>query len=145
MSRRVTIVGAGAIGGTVGAYLARAGHDVLMVDAAADHVAAMQRDGLEIQAFDETFRTPLEAATPDGLEGPLELVLLAVKAQHTEDAVARLARLLAVDGTVVSLQNGLCERALMGMRVVDWPGASQPEVFQAVRAAILTRLWARTP
>jgi 2-dehydropantoate 2-reductase len=112
MSRRVTIVGAGAIGGTVGAYLARAGHDVLMVDAAADHVAAMQRDGLEIQAFDETFRTPVEAATPDGLEGPLELVLLAVKSQHTEEAIARIAPLLTESGTVVSLQNGLCERAI---------------------------------
>jgi 2-dehydropantoate 2-reductase len=112
MSRRVTVVGAGAIGGTVGAYLARAGHDVLMVDADADHVAAMRRDGLEIQAFDETFRTQVEAATPDGLEGPLELVLLAVKSQHTGEAMARIAPLLTESGTVVSLQNGLCERAI---------------------------------
>jgi 2-dehydropantoate 2-reductase len=112
MTGRVTIVGAGAIGGTVGAYLARAGRDVLLVDADAAHVAAMQRDGLEIQAFDETLRTPVAATSPDGLDGPLELVLLAVKAQHTGDAIARLAPLLAHDGTVVSLQNGLCERAI---------------------------------
>jgi 2-dehydropantoate 2-reductase len=113
MTGRVTIVGAGAIGGTVGAYLARAGRDVLLVDADAAHVAAMNREGLEIQAFDETFRTPVAAATPDDLEGPLELVLLAVKAQHTEAAMARIAPLLADDGTVVSLQNGLCERAIV--------------------------------
>ena len=44
----VTIVGAGAIGGVTGASLARAGHDVLLVDQAADHVAAMNEGGLEI-------------------------------------------------------------------------------------------------
>ena len=42
----VTIVGAGAIGGVTGACLARAGHDVLLVDQAADHVAATNERGL---------------------------------------------------------------------------------------------------
>ena len=44
----VTVVGAGAIGGVTGAALARAGHDVLLVDQAADHVAAMNARGLAI-------------------------------------------------------------------------------------------------
>ena len=42
----ILIWGAGAVGGTLGAYLARAGEDVLLVDIAQDHVDAMNRDGL---------------------------------------------------------------------------------------------------
>jgi 2-dehydropantoate 2-reductase len=109
---RVTIVGAGAIGGTVGAYLARSGAAVEMVDADAAHVFAMAQKGLTIQGFDETFTVPVEATSPARLSGPLEVVLLAVKAQHTADAVASVAPLLTADSTVVSLQNGLCPRTI---------------------------------
>ena len=57
MSRKDILVwGAGAIGGTVGAFLIRAGEPVLFVDRAGDHVDAMEREGLAVtgpQAFDE--------------------------------------------------------------------------------------------
>jgi 2-dehydropantoate 2-reductase len=109
---RVTIVGAGAIGGTVGAYLARSGTAVEMVDKDAAHVAAIAENGLTIQGFDETFTVPVEAINPAQLSGPLEVVLLAVKAQHTADAVTSVAPLLTADSTVVSLQNGLCPRTI---------------------------------
>ena len=109
---RVTIVGAGAIGGTVGAQLARSGTAVELVDADATHVAAMTEKGLAIQGYDETFTVDVEALTPDKLSGPLETVLLAVKAQHTADAVRSFAPLLTPDSTVVSLQNGLCPRTI---------------------------------
>ncbi|MCB0065340.1 MAG: hypothetical protein KDE19_24615, partial [Caldilineaceae bacterium] len=49
-----TVIGAGAIGGTVGAYMARAGLDLLFVDADAAHVAAMNQDGLTIRGYEET-------------------------------------------------------------------------------------------
>jgi 2-dehydropantoate 2-reductase len=109
---RVTIVGAGAIGGTVGAYLTRSGTAAEMVDTDAAHVAAMAGNGLTIQGFDETFTVPVEATSPARLSGPLEVVLLAVKAQHTADAVSSIAPLLTADSTVVSLQNGLCPRTI---------------------------------
>ena len=44
----ITIYGAGAIGGLAGAYLARAGEDVLLVDKVAEHVDAINRHGLRI-------------------------------------------------------------------------------------------------
>ena len=50
------VVGAGAIGGTVGARLARDGHDVLLCDADAEHVAAINRDGLAIEGPVEQLR-----------------------------------------------------------------------------------------
>lgn len=117
---RYTIVGAGAIGGTVGAYMARAGHDVLFVDAAADHVAAINERGLTIKAFDETFTVHAPAITPDKLAGPLDAVLLATKAMATESAVRTVLPHLADDGFIVSVQNGLNE-----LTIADIVGAER--------------------
>jgi 2-dehydropantoate 2-reductase len=103
------VVGAGAIGGTVGARLARDGHDVLLCDADAEHVAAVNRDGLTIEGPVEQFTARVGAVLPDALPDRLERVLLAVKAQDTAAAMAAIAPRLAADGYVVSLQNGLNE------------------------------------
>jgi 2-dehydropantoate 2-reductase len=113
---RVTIIGAGAIGGTIGAHLVRSGHDVLLVDAAGDHVDAVNRDGLRIEGRD-TFTVRVPAVAPDGLPGalerrPLGTVMLAVKAMHTASALEAVAPLLPADGYVVSMQNGLNERVI---------------------------------
>jgi 2-dehydropantoate 2-reductase len=105
----IVVWGAGAIGGTIGAHLIRAGHDVLFVDRAADHVAALARSGCRITGPIVEFRVPARALTPDRVEGPFETVLLAVKAQDTAAAVAALAPHLAAGGCVVSVQNGLNE------------------------------------
>jgi 2-dehydropantoate 2-reductase len=106
---RYTVFGAGAIGGTVGAHMVRGGESVLFVDKDADHVRAMQANGLTIRGFSETFSVPVEATTPDALPDTLETVLLSVKAPATEDAVLSFKDRLAPDGCVVSLQNGLNE------------------------------------
>ena len=103
------VVGAGAIGGTVGARLLRAGHDVLLCDADPDHVAAINADGLTLEGPLERFTVPARAVGPDDLPEDLGTVLLAVKHQHTRAALARIAPRLAGDGCVVSLQNGLNE------------------------------------
>ena len=48
MATRILIWGAGAIGGSVGAWLKRAGHDISFVEVAAEHVAAIRSPGLRI-------------------------------------------------------------------------------------------------
>jgi 2-dehydropantoate 2-reductase len=103
------VFGAGAIGGTVGAHMVRAGEAVLFVDQDVEHVRAMQQRGLTIRGFDETFTVRVDATTPDSLPDSLHTVLLAVKAPATEAAVRSFADRLAPDGCVVSLQNGLNE------------------------------------
>ena len=103
------IWGAGAIGGTIGAHLARAGHHITLVDRAQDHVAAMSTAGLRIEGPLAEFVVRIPAFTPDALQGEFEHVLLAVKAQDTEAATRALARHLSADGYVVSAQNGLNE------------------------------------
>jgi len=108
----ITVYGAGAIGGTTGAALARAGHDVLLVDSHAPHVEAINRHGITVERKEGETTVPARAITPDALGHDLELVLLAVKSQHTPDALTVLAPRLALTGTIVSLQNGLSEELI---------------------------------
>jgi 2-dehydropantoate 2-reductase len=111
---RITIVGAGAIGGTVGAFLAKGGEEVLFVDLVREHVDAINQRGVTITGRAE-FTAPARATTPDALRGPLEWVFLSVKAQHTEEALKPIAPLLGPQSYVVSLQNGLNEERIAAL------------------------------
>jgi 2-dehydropantoate 2-reductase len=110
--RPITIIGAGAIGGTVGAFLADSGYDVTLVDVVSEHVEAINRDGLRISGIRGDRRFPVKAVHADELEGPLGATFLCVKGHFTESAIARYAPLLAEDGFVLSLQNGLNEEII---------------------------------
>jgi 2-dehydropantoate 2-reductase len=112
MDERILIWGAGAIGGSVGACLARAGHDVTLVDVAAEHVAAIRSGQLRITGPVMGFAVTVPAFTPSDLQGTWQRIFLAVKAQHTEQATRALIPHLAQDGFVLSLQNGLNERII---------------------------------
>jgi 2-dehydropantoate 2-reductase len=105
----ILVWGAGAIGGTIGAHLVRAGEDVTFVDRDRDHIAAMQREGLTINGPIAEFTVPAKAVTADQLQDRFARVLLCVKAQDTEEAARTLARHLTEDGYAVSAQNGLNE------------------------------------
>ncbi len=109
---RCLVWGAGAIGGAMGACLARAGHDVTLVDVVAEHVEAIERDGLRVDGPITAFTRRVPAFTPETLRGSWETIVLATKAHHTEAAVAALRPHLADAGCVVSAQNGLNELAI---------------------------------
>jgi 2-dehydropantoate 2-reductase len=109
---RSLIWGAGAIGGTLGAYLARAGSDITMVDTAAEHVDAIARDGLRVTGPIDEFTVPVPAFTPQMLSGTWDEIILATKAHHTDIAIRALLPHLTAGGYVVSAQNGLNELAI---------------------------------
>ena len=109
---RSLLWGSGAIGGTLGAYLARAGHDVTMVDTVSEHVDAMRARGLRITGPIDEFVIPVSAHTPNDLRGTWDIIVLATKAHHTEGATHALAPHLSPEGYVVSAQNGLNELAI---------------------------------
>jgi len=111
-SDRILIWGAGAIGGTVGAYLRRAGLDITAVDTNEAHVRAIRERGLSITGPIESFTQPLPAYTPAELSGVWDTIFLCVKALHTESAARQLLPHLASNGVVVSLQNGFNELAI---------------------------------
>lgn len=137
MADPILIWGAGAIGGSIGAWWARAGHDVLLVDTVEEHVQACRGMGLAIEGPVESFQVQVPALTPEEVKGEFRRVVLAVKAHHTEVALDAVAPHVAEDGFVLSAQNGLNELTIarrigeartMGAFVnfgADWHGPGQ--------------------
>ena len=109
MTESILVWGGGAIGGTIAAYWARAGIDVLLVDIESDHVTTCRNRGLEISGPVDEFVVRIPAVTPDEVLGRFSRVILAVKAQHTRAAIEMIRPHLTADGFVVSAQNGLNE------------------------------------
>lgn len=105
---RFVIHGAGAIGGVIGGRLFQAGHDVTLV-ARGDHLRSLQRSGLTVRSPDAAVSLPIPAvgspADADLADG--DVVVLAVKSQHTAAAVADLARVAPPGIAVVCAQNGV--------------------------------------
>jgi len=108
----VLIWGAGAIGGTIGAFLTRADLAVTLVDTVTPHVDAMNANGLTITGPVDAFTTPVRAVTPDRVAGTWRCVLLCVKGQDTRTATRMIEPHLCADGYVASIQNGLNEAAI---------------------------------
>ncbi|MGE5728359.1 MAG: ketopantoate reductase family protein [Gemmatimonas sp.] len=116
---RTLIWGAGAIGGTLGAHLARAGNEVTLVDNVPEHVDAINRDGLRITGPIADFAVPVPAFTPDALRGEWDTIVLATKAHHTESAAIALLPHLSARGCVISAQNGLNELTIAEVAGAD--------------------------
>jgi 2-dehydropantoate 2-reductase len=110
---KLTIIGAGAIGGTIGAHMFRAGHDITLCDADADYVAAIKKNGLQIEGPVNEFTVNIPAITPDELPDTIEHAIVAVKSLHSASAAALLRDRLSPDGYVLTVQNGLTADALI--------------------------------
>ncbi|TLS36257.1 ketopantoate reductase family protein [Pseudalkalibacillus caeni] len=114
----ITIIGAGAIGGVLGAYLTRAGEQVVFCDIDKEHVKTINARGITIEGPDERFTAESVAFTPEELllyKNKLETVFLCVKAHHTKQALEPFLPLLTSESQVVSFQNGLCERTIASL------------------------------
>lgn len=104
---RIHVIGAGGLGGTMAAGMARGGVDVAIVDREREHVEEVRRAGLRVTGHGGEFTVRLPAFHPEEVNGPLHAVFLSVKSQHTIEALEFVAPRLAPDGFVLSLQNGL--------------------------------------
>src|SRR5882724_13472956 len=110
----ITIFGAGAIGGTTGAALAEAGHDVLLVDNHAPHVEAINAQGLTVEREGKATTTRVRAVLSGDLGQGLDLVMLAVKSHHTGDALGVLVPRLAAGGPGGSPRTGFAGGKIAG-------------------------------
>jgi 2-dehydropantoate 2-reductase len=100
------VIGAGAIGGYVGACLARAGRRVTLVAHGA-HAEAMRERGVLVKsALGEFTAHPAVAREMSSL-GPVDVVLLTLKAHQIAAALPGLSALLGPETAVVSMQNGI--------------------------------------
>ena len=108
--RRIAIVGTGATSAGFGADMVNAGLDVAFIEQWPAHVEAMRAHGLRVEMPDETVTTPVaafhlcEVAT---LREPFDVVLIGVKGYDTRWACQLIEPLVAADGLVVGLQNGM--------------------------------------
>ena len=108
----ITVIGAGAIGGVIGAHLIKEGNLVTFCDINEEHVKHINNNGLQIEGPYESFIVKAKAVTPKELvheNKVIDILFLCVKAQHTIDALNPLVHLLTKESIVVSLQNGLNE------------------------------------
>ncbi len=103
---RFAVVGAGAIGAFVGALLARSGEDVTLIARGA-HLRAMQERGLRVNGALGEFEVRVVATDDPATVGPVDIVLLTLKAHSLTEMAPRLAPLLGSETAVVSAQNGL--------------------------------------
>lgn len=105
---RFIIYGAGAVGGVMGAGLARAGSEVVLIARGA-HRDAIARDGLRLIAPDATvdFAIPVVGGPAEITFGADDVVVLAMKTQDTLDALNVLAASAASTTPVVCAQNGV--------------------------------------
>jgi len=111
---KIVIVGAGALGGFVGALLSEAGVDVTLYDVRADYVAKVAAEGLVIvpAAGQAKEYKPKIVSDLAGL-GPADAVIIATKAFHTK-AAAEAAKPVINDSTLVcSFQNGYGNLAVL--------------------------------
>jgi 2-dehydropantoate 2-reductase len=103
---KFAVAGAGAIGGYVGACLARAGHDVALFARGA-HLQAMQQRGLRVLSDDGDFEVrPNITGELDSL-ADADVIFLGVKAHALTELAPRLAPIISTQTTVVSMQNGI--------------------------------------
>jgi 2-dehydropantoate 2-reductase len=104
---KVAVVGAGAMGCLYGAALHRGGAEVVLVDVNAEHIAAINANGLELDTRTGVERLPLPARRPEELREPVDLVLLFTKTFHTDGALEGVAAAIGPGTHVLTLQNGL--------------------------------------
>jgi 2-dehydropantoate 2-reductase len=119
---RIAVVGAGAVGGLAGGHLARAGHDVTLIDGWPEHVAAIRSSGLVLARPGAEDRVPVAALHVGEVQSlharPVDLAFVCVKLYDTDWATALVAPYLAPSGFVVTMQNGLIEERVAA--IVGW-------------------------
>ena len=124
MTKRIAIVGAGALGGYVGGSFARLGLDVTLIDPWPEHVETIRSHGLELDGLtpEEKFTVKpriLHLTEVQSLaKTPVDVAIVAMKSYDTLWATALIAPYLSEQGFVVSLQNCMNEETIAG--VVGW-------------------------
>ena len=108
MGDRIGIMGVGAVGSYLGAFLTREGHDVTLIDMWGQHVDTMKRDGLSVSGAQGEFNVQVNAvhlAEAQQIKEPFDIGFLCVKSYDTEWAAHFFKRYISATGVVVSAQN----------------------------------------
>lgn len=106
---KIVMLGAGALGSTIGGTLAMGGNDVHFVDMWQEHVDLINKDGLHMTNEKEGWYVRVDARTTADTIGEADLVIVLVKSFATKQAVEQLKQtnVIGKNTLVMSLQNGL--------------------------------------
>lgn len=104
---KIAVLGAGALGCSIGGTLARTGHEVTLINRNRAHVDAINHDGLRMRTAQGELTVRARAATSAQGLGTQDLVIVLVKSFHTREAMAGALELVGPGTVVMSLQNGL--------------------------------------
>ena len=103
---KVAVVGAGAVGGYFGGMLARAGAPVIFIGRPA-FADAVKKNGLFLDTVQFQERVKVAASTDLAAARGAEIVLFCVKTTDTAETARALAKVLAKDAVIISMQNGV--------------------------------------
>ena len=108
MGDKIVIMGAGALGSYVGAFIIREGEDVTFIDMWPEHVETMRNQGLRASGSQGDFTVPVKAmhlTDAQGINEHFDYAIISVKSYDTEWATHFIKRYVKPDGFFVSLQN----------------------------------------
>src|SRR5660398_146074 len=108
---RLAIMGAGSLGTIIGAYIAKAGYDIILIDANKEHVKALNEEGAKVTGTVD-FSQSVKAITPEEMEGIYDLVFYIVKQTFNDKALNQLKTHIGPKSAVLTLQNGVPEPAV---------------------------------
>lgn len=114
---KICMLGAGALGSTIGGVLAEAGNEVWLIDAWKEHVDAINARGLVLRDGGVDRTVELRARTSAAGIGPADLVIVLVKSYHTREAIVSASAIIGPDTAVMSLQNGLGHEEILAEAV----------------------------
>jgi 2-dehydropantoate 2-reductase len=103
---KIAVVGAGAVGGYFGGMLARAGAPVVFIGRPA-FVDAIKQNGLFLDTVQFQERVKVEASTDLAAARDANIILFCVKTTDTAETAGAMARVLAKDVVIISMQNGV--------------------------------------
>jgi len=118
MIKRIAVLGVGAVGSCIGAYLTRAGYDVTLIDQWPEHVDKMKRDGLKVTDLEGGFTIPVKAlhlGEVSSLQYQFDAVFLAVKSYDTIWSTYFIAPYLQPEGFILPAQNGMNDEVVAGI------------------------------
>lgn len=150
MFNRIAVLGVGAIGGIIGGYLTRAGHDVTLIDQWPANVEAIREKGLTVSTQEGDFTVSADAVHLGevcNISEPFDLVFLAMKSYDTEWATHFILRHMTGNGAIVSAQNGINDERIGP--IAGWSrvlgcvitlGAGMYEPANPIRTSVADRL-----
>lgn len=110
---KIGILGCGAMGTVMGAYMTKNGLDVELIDSYKEHVDVLNKNGAHIIGSVDMI-VPVKAVTPEEMKGIYDLIFLFTKQTVNDTVLKNLLPHLNEKSTVCTLQNGVPEHFVAG-------------------------------